>query len=68
MRDGRRVQFTVQTVDAAAIIAGDGRRYDLADILTLERRGFSGPKTTLLIAGIWFGFWLVGGLIAGSTS
>ncbi len=37
MRDGHRVQFTVQTVDAVAIIAGDGSRYDLADILTVER-------------------------------
>jgi endonuclease YncB( thermonuclease family) len=56
MNDGRRIRFTVQTVDATAI-TGKGTRYDLADIRTIERREFSGTKTTVLVVGIlagWF--------------
>jgi len=52
MRDGRTAQFTVQTVEPAAIVARDGTRYDLTDIVTVERRAFSGIKTTFLAVGI----------------
>ncbi len=54
LEDGRRVEFTVHNVDAAAIIARDdyGTRYALNDIRTLERQEFSGGKTGFLLGGI----------------
>jgi hypothetical protein len=52
-RDGHRVQFTVGTADTTTITAQDGTKYELADILTVERRGFSGLKTTFLVVGVW---------------
>ena len=59
LRDGRRVRFTVDSVDPAAIIARDDSRtrYEYSDILTVERRGFSKAKTGVLVGGI------VGGLV-----
>jgi protein involved in polysaccharide export with SLBB domain len=54
-RDGRRAQFTVQAVDTAGIIARDGPRFELTDIVALERRQFSGVKTGLLGLGIGVG-------------
>ena len=52
MRNGQSAQFTVQTVESAAIIARDGTRYNLTDIVSVERRSLSGVKTTLLVVGI----------------
>lgn len=52
LRDGRQARFTVQRVEQAALIALDGTRYDKSDIVTLDRRKFSGGKTALLVAGI----------------
>jgi hypothetical protein len=51
MRDGRSVTFVVQEVDNTAIVAQGSTRYPLDDITTLERKGFSGPKTAALVAG-----------------
>jgi len=44
----------VEKVEATAIIARNdtGTRYDLNDILAVERREFSGVKTGVLIGGI----------------
>ena len=58
MRDGRTARFTVQTVEPASIIARDGTRYDLTDIVTVERRAFSGVRTTFLVGGILGGAFL----------
>jgi hypothetical protein len=52
MRDGRQARFTVKRVEEAALIAIDGTRYDNSNIVTLDRREFSGGKTALLVAGI----------------
>jgi hypothetical protein len=66
MRNGRRAEFTVQTVDTVAIIARDGTRYDQTDILTVERREFNGVKTTFLLTGILGGVLLfaIGAMMA----
>ena len=54
LEDGRRVEFTVHNVDAAAIIARDDTRSKdhLNDIRTLERQEFSGAKTGVLLGSI----------------
>ena len=52
LRDGRQARFTVQRVEETALIAADGTRYENADIVTLERRAFSGGRTALLVAGV----------------
>ena len=64
MRDGQRDKFTVKAVDADGIVADDGTRYATADIVTVERREFSGPKTTLLVAGIGVGVFFVAVAVA----
>jgi hypothetical protein len=54
MKDGRRVEFAVQSVNDEAIVARDGTRYERTDILTIERRAFDLRKTAIRTAG-WFG-------------
>lgn len=51
MRDARQARFRVRRVEGAALIAVDGTRYDNSDIVTLDRREFTGGKTALLVAG-----------------
>ena len=58
MRDGQSVRFRVDRVEPDVIIALSGTRYEVADIVTLERREFSGLKTTSLILGIPAGMYL----------
>jgi hypothetical protein len=48
----------VDRVEPDVIIALSGTRYEVADIVTLERREFSGLKTTSLILGIPAGMYL----------
>ena len=50
MRDGRKAQFTVESVEASTVIARGGTRYAIDEMTTLERRSFSGAKTAGLIA------------------
>lgn len=50
LRDGRRITVKVQTIDATGVVAVDRLRYEAADILTVERKSFSGPKTAILVA------------------
>ena len=58
-RDGRIARFKVQRVDRNAIIAEDGSTYTRDDIARIERRSFSGARTTLLVGGIVGGLALV---------
>jgi hypothetical protein len=60
MRDGTTARFHVEKVEPAAIVATDGARYEVADIVTLERRQFSGRRTALLLLGIPVGAFLLG--------
>jgi hypothetical protein len=58
-RDGESARFIVQGIDGEALIASDGRRYLRSDLVRVERKAFSGPKTAGLIAGIAGGVFLV---------
>jgi len=51
LRDGRRVSFTVASVDASGIAADDGTRYEARDVIAVKRRKFSVLKTSLLGLG-----------------
>jgi uncharacterized lipoprotein YajG len=51
-RDGERARFVVQQIDGETLIAADGRRYVRSDLLHVQRKALSGPKTAGLIAGI----------------
>lgn len=51
-RAGERTSFIVQRIDGETVIASDGRRYVRSDLVRVQRKAFSGPKTTGLIAGI----------------
>ncbi|HEV8210589.1 MAG TPA: hypothetical protein VGP77_10725 [Vicinamibacterales bacterium] len=52
LRDGRRVKLTVGGLEATAIVARFGVRYELNDILTVERQELNKGKTGLLVAGL----------------
>jgi hypothetical protein len=52
VRDGRRVKFTVESGDAAVIVARSGARYELSDIVAMEREQFNGARTGFLVAGL----------------
>jgi hypothetical protein len=64
-RGGEQASFVVQRIDAETLVAEDGRRYVRSDILRLERKAFSGPKTTGLIAGIAGGVFVVVSIAVG---
>lgn len=51
MNDGRRVRIAVRAVAADGLVDADGRRFAFAEIRAVERREFSGGRTTLLLAG-----------------
>jgi hypothetical protein len=51
-RDGERERFVVDRIDGDTIVARGGTRFTRQDIVRLERRTLSGPKTALLIGGI----------------
>ncbi len=59
MRDGRKAQFTVESVEASTVIAQGGTRYAMDEMTTLERRSVSGAKTAGLIAGVGGAVFLV---------
>ena len=58
-RDGTSARFVVQQVDGETLIAADGRRFADADLVRVERKEPSRPKTIGLIAGIAGGAFLI---------
>ena len=60
MRDGRSAAFKVRTVEPDSLIAMDGGRYELADMVTLERIQTDWNRTlaglSLAIAGLISGY------------
>jgi hypothetical protein len=50
--DGVRRPVVVVQIDGDTIVARGGTRFTRQDIVRLERRAFSGPKTAGLIVGI----------------
>ena len=70
--DGQSKRFIVQQIDGETIIGPEGQRYARAEVVRLERKSFSGPKTVGLAAGIFGGLYLLaaiavaaGGLFGG---
>lgn len=52
LQDGTRTEVIVGKVTPDTIVARNGDAYATANIVTLERRQFSGRKTVLLLLGI----------------
>ena len=50
-KDGQRLRFVVQQVDGDAIVAPNAVRFGREDIVRLERRSFSLPKTLVAAGG-----------------
>jgi hypothetical protein len=50
--DGEQEPFVVDRIDGDTIVARGGARFTRQDIVRLERRVVSGPKTAILIGGI----------------
>ena len=60
--DRERWQFVVQQIDGDTIIAPNGHRYPRSEILKLQRKSFSTPKTVCLIAAIAGGIYVAIGI------
>jgi hypothetical protein len=60
--DGQSKRFIVQQIDGEIIIGPEGQHYTRAEVVRLERKSFSGPKTVGLAAGIFGGFFLLAGI------
>jgi hypothetical protein len=50
--DGKQGLFVVDRIDGDAIVVRGGTRFTRQDIVRLERRAVSAPKTAVLIGGI----------------
>ena len=61
--DGQEGSFVVDRIDGETIVVRGGTRFTRQEIVGLERRAFSGPKTAVLVGGVAAGaVWLaVGG-------
>ena len=51
-RDGEHGPFVVDRIDGDTIVVRGGTRFARQDIVRLERRALSGPRTAVLIGGI----------------
>lgn len=56
--DGKRWRFIVHQIDGDTIVAPGGQRYSQNEIVRLQRRSFSAPKTAGMVAGIVGGTYL----------
>lgn len=65
--NGERWRFVVQQIDGEAIVASGGRRFERSDIVRLQRKSFSAPKTVGLIAGIFGGVFVAVGIAVASA-
>jgi hypothetical protein len=60
--DGQEGSFVVDRIDGETIVVRGGTRFTRQEIVRLERRAFSGPKTAILVGGIAAGaVWLAVG-------
>ena len=66
--DGHRSRFEVQAIDGNAIVGPEGKRYERGDVVRLQRRAFSGPRTIGLVAGLTAGALLLLGIAAASAA
>ena len=64
-KSGEQASFVVQRIEGDTLVASDGRRFVLSDLARLERKAFSGAKTTGLIAAIAGGAFLVVAITVG---
>jgi hypothetical protein len=64
-RGGESARFVVQEIDGETLVAADGRRYVRSELLRVDRKAFSGPKTAGLIAGIAGGVFVVVAIAVG---
>lgn len=53
LADGRRLEITVARVDRDALVSAQGVRYERAEIVQLQKRAFSGPKTVGFVAAAY---------------
>ena len=64
-KSGEQASFVVQRIEGDTLVASDGRRFVLSDLARVERKAFSGAKTTGLIAAIAGGAFLVVAITVG---
>lgn len=64
-RDGEQASFVVQGIDGETLVASSGRRYVRSDLVLVQRKAVSGPKTAGLIAAIAGGVFVVVAITVG---
>ena len=65
-KGGDQASFVVQRIEGDTLVASDGRRFDLPDLVRVERKTVSGAKTAGLIAAIAGGAFLVVAITVGA--
>ena len=65
-KGGDQTSFVVQRIDGDTLVASDGRRFVLGDLVRVERKAFSGAKTAGLIAAIAGGAFLIVAITVGA--
>ena len=58
-KGGDQASFVIQRIEGDTLVASDGRRFVLGDLVRVERKAFSGAKTAGLIAAIAGGAFLI---------
>jgi hypothetical protein len=58
-KGGEQASFVVQQIEGDTLVASDGRRFVVGNLVRVERKAFSGAKTAGLIAAIAGGAFLV---------
>ena len=58
-KGGAQASVVVQRIEGDTLVASDGRRFVLGDLVRVERKAFSGAKTAGLIAAIAGGAFLI---------
>jgi hypothetical protein len=64
-KGGEQASFVVQRIEGDALIASDGRRFVLPDLVRVERKAVSGAKTAGLVAAIAGGAFLIVAITVG---
>jgi hypothetical protein len=64
-RQGTSARFVVRQVDGETLIATDGRRFAGSDLVRVERKEFSWPKTLGLIGGVAGGAFVIVAIAVG---
>ena len=65
-KGGDQASFLVERIEGDTLVASDGRRFVVGDLVRVERKAFSGGKTAGLVAAIAGGAFLIVAITVGA--